>query len=252
VRPDGVVPDPPVLHQYPGFQQAGEGLHGRQPEGRAREKGMGRMTVWIADVLIELGLIVMTLGVHGIVQFPDVYTQLDASSKATFPGVSILLVATALGGAADRADGGRLRRHPGPLEGGDPAVVPRHLPPPGPPWRTRPREGARRRRPAAHRQGWQTVQGRLRLPAAPVVLDPGQAVHAGADHLRDFAAKTSNPRTMHPASQARTAHDRSWGVHVSRAGGPLPPSRPAAPSYVRSTPRGRGRRPPRSQTRPPR
>ena len=60
------------------------------------------------------------------------------------------------------------------------------------------------------------------------------------------------PRTVHPASQARTAHDRSWGVHVSRADGPLPPSRPAAPSYVRPTPRGRGRRPPRSQTRPPR
>jgi hypothetical protein len=33
VRPDGVVLDPPVLHQYPGFQQAGEGLHGQQPEG---------------------------------------------------------------------------------------------------------------------------------------------------------------------------------------------------------------------------
>jgi multicomponent Na+:H+ antiporter subunit G len=56
------------------------------------------MTAWLADVLIVLGLVVMTLGVYGIVRFPDVYTQLHASSKAAFLGVSILLVATALGG----------------------------------------------------------------------------------------------------------------------------------------------------------
>ena len=56
------------------------------------------MTAWIADALIVLGLVVMTLGVYGIVRFPDVYTQLHASSKAAFLGVSILLVATALGG----------------------------------------------------------------------------------------------------------------------------------------------------------
>jgi monovalent cation/proton antiporter MnhG/PhaG subunit len=56
------------------------------------------MTAWIADALIVLGLIVMTLGVCGIVRFPDVYTQLHASSKAAFLGISILLVATALGG----------------------------------------------------------------------------------------------------------------------------------------------------------
>jgi multicomponent Na+:H+ antiporter subunit G len=56
------------------------------------------MTAWIADALIMLGLVVMTLGVYGIVRFPDVYTQLHASSKAAFLGVSILLVATTLGG----------------------------------------------------------------------------------------------------------------------------------------------------------
>ena len=56
------------------------------------------MTAWIADALIVLGLVVMTLGVYGIVRFPDVYTQLHASSKAAFLGVSVLLVATALGG----------------------------------------------------------------------------------------------------------------------------------------------------------
>jgi multicomponent Na+:H+ antiporter subunit G len=56
------------------------------------------MTAWIADALIVLGLVVMTLGVYGIIRFPDVYTQLHASSKAAFLGVSVLLVATALGG----------------------------------------------------------------------------------------------------------------------------------------------------------
>jgi multicomponent Na+:H+ antiporter subunit G len=56
------------------------------------------MTAWVADALIVIGLVVMTLGVYGIVRFPDVYTQLHASSKAAFLGVSVLLVATALGG----------------------------------------------------------------------------------------------------------------------------------------------------------
>ncbi|HEX8861890.1 MAG TPA: monovalent cation/H(+) antiporter subunit G [Actinomycetes bacterium] len=56
------------------------------------------MMAWLADALLLLGLAVMTLGVYGIVRFPDVYTQLHASSKAAFLGVSLLLVATALGG----------------------------------------------------------------------------------------------------------------------------------------------------------
>ena len=56
------------------------------------------MTAWLVDGLVLLGLVVMTLGVYGAVRFPDVYTQLHASSKAAFLGVSALLVATALGG----------------------------------------------------------------------------------------------------------------------------------------------------------
>jgi multicomponent Na+:H+ antiporter subunit G len=56
------------------------------------------MTAWMADALILLGLAVMTLGVYGILRFPDVYTQLHASSKAAFLGVSVLLVAAALSG----------------------------------------------------------------------------------------------------------------------------------------------------------
>lgn len=56
------------------------------------------MSALIADMLVVLGLVVMTLGVYGIVRFPDVYTQLHASGKAAFLGVSFLLVAAALGG----------------------------------------------------------------------------------------------------------------------------------------------------------
>jgi multicomponent Na+:H+ antiporter subunit G len=56
------------------------------------------LTAVVADVLVLLGLAVMTLGVYGIVRFPDVYTRLHASGKAAFLGVSALLVAAAVGG----------------------------------------------------------------------------------------------------------------------------------------------------------
>ena len=55
------------------------------------------MGAWIADVLIVVGLAVMTLGVYGILRFPDVYTRLHASSKASSLGVSLLLVAGTVG-----------------------------------------------------------------------------------------------------------------------------------------------------------
>lgn len=56
------------------------------------------MTTWIADALILLGLVVLTLSVYGVVRLPDVYTKLHASGKAAFLGVCALLVAAALGG----------------------------------------------------------------------------------------------------------------------------------------------------------
>jgi multicomponent Na+:H+ antiporter subunit G len=59
-----------------------------------------------ADVLVVIGLAVMTLGVYGIVRFPDVYTRLHASGKAAFLGVSALLVAAAVDGPP--AIGGRV------------------------------------------------------------------------------------------------------------------------------------------------
>ncbi len=50
------------------------------------------MRSWISDALIVLGLLIMTLGVYGVVRLPDVYTKLHASGKASFLGVSVLLL----------------------------------------------------------------------------------------------------------------------------------------------------------------
>ena len=48
----------------------------------------------LSDLLVVLGLVVMTIGVYGLYRMPDVYTQLHASSKAVFLGVIALLAAT--------------------------------------------------------------------------------------------------------------------------------------------------------------
>ena len=56
------------------------------------------MTAWVSDVLVLLGLAIMTVGVYGVFRFPDVYTQLHASSKAAFLGVVALLLAAAIEG----------------------------------------------------------------------------------------------------------------------------------------------------------
>ena len=58
------------------------------------------MTAVIADVLILLGLSILTIGVYGIVRLPDVYTQLHAASKAGFLGIAALLAAAAVQGDA--------------------------------------------------------------------------------------------------------------------------------------------------------
>jgi multicomponent Na+:H+ antiporter subunit G len=50
------------------------------------------------DLLVVLGLVLLTIGVYGVVRLPDVYTQLHAASKAGFLGVAALLASAALGG----------------------------------------------------------------------------------------------------------------------------------------------------------
>ena len=53
---------------------------------------------WLADVLVLLGLLVMTIGVYGIVRMPDTYTRLHAAGKMVFLGMMPLLVASAVAG----------------------------------------------------------------------------------------------------------------------------------------------------------
>jgi len=63
------------------------------------------VTAWIADLLLLLGLAIMTIAVYGVVRLPDVYGQLHAASKAAFLGVVALLAAACLTG-----DGGIVTR----------------------------------------------------------------------------------------------------------------------------------------------
>jgi multicomponent Na+:H+ antiporter subunit G len=56
------------------------------------------MMAILSDVLIILGLIVMTLGIYGMIRMPDIYTRLHAASKSAFLGVvSIALAAMLVG-----------------------------------------------------------------------------------------------------------------------------------------------------------
>jgi multicomponent Na+:H+ antiporter subunit G len=52
----------------------------------------------LADALVVVGLVVVTIGVYGVIRLPDVYTQLHASGKAAFLGIVLLLVAAGLQG----------------------------------------------------------------------------------------------------------------------------------------------------------
>lgn len=53
---------------------------------------------FLADGLVVLGVLVMTIGVYGVVRLPDAYTRLHAAGKAVFLGIMPLLLASALTG----------------------------------------------------------------------------------------------------------------------------------------------------------
>ena len=42
---------------------------------------------YLADFLVILGVLVMTVGVYGVIRMPDAYTKLHATSKTVFLGV---------------------------------------------------------------------------------------------------------------------------------------------------------------------
>jgi multicomponent Na+:H+ antiporter subunit G len=52
----------------------------------------------LADALVLLGVLVMTIGVYGMVRMPDTYVRLHAASKAVFLGMMPLLLASAITG----------------------------------------------------------------------------------------------------------------------------------------------------------
>jgi len=52
------------------------------------------MPSWLANVLVLLGVGVMTIGVVGVLRMPDPYTKLHGASKAVFLGVCVLAVAS--------------------------------------------------------------------------------------------------------------------------------------------------------------
>lgn len=53
---------------------------------------------YLADVLVFLGVFVMTVGVYGMIRMPDTYTRLHAASKAVFLGVVALCASSAVTG----------------------------------------------------------------------------------------------------------------------------------------------------------
>jgi multicomponent Na+:H+ antiporter subunit G len=47
---------------------------------------LGEVGPYLADLLVVMGVVIMTLGVIGIIRMPDVYTKMHAASKAVFLG----------------------------------------------------------------------------------------------------------------------------------------------------------------------
>jgi multicomponent Na+:H+ antiporter subunit G len=56
---------------------------------------------WVADALVILGILMMTLGVYGVVRMPDTYTRLHVASKMVSLGAMPLLLASALTGGQE-------------------------------------------------------------------------------------------------------------------------------------------------------
>lgn len=59
---------------------------------------MSTITPFLDDALVILGLVIMTIGVYGVIRFPDVYTRLHPASKSVFLGVIAFLGASGFSG----------------------------------------------------------------------------------------------------------------------------------------------------------
>ena len=62
---------------------------------------LGSAVPYLADGLVILGVLVMTVGVYGVIRMPDAYTKLHATSKAVFLGVVSLCVASLATGQSE-------------------------------------------------------------------------------------------------------------------------------------------------------
>ena len=61
---------------------------------------MSQALPFVADALVVMGVLVMSLGVFGIFRMPDVYTRLHAASKSVVLGVIALALASIVTGEA--------------------------------------------------------------------------------------------------------------------------------------------------------
>ncbi len=52
----------------------------------------------LADALVIVGVLIMTVAVYGAFRMPDIYTRLHATSKAVFLGVISILLASVVTG----------------------------------------------------------------------------------------------------------------------------------------------------------
>jgi multicomponent Na+:H+ antiporter subunit G len=57
------------------------------------------LLTWLADGLILLGLLILTIAIAGLARLPDLYTRLHAASVAGFVGIVPFLAAAATTGA---------------------------------------------------------------------------------------------------------------------------------------------------------
>lgn len=57
---------------------------------------LAAMVPWLADALVIVGLVVLTLGMWGVLRMPDLYASLHASSKTIALGLAPLLIAAGL------------------------------------------------------------------------------------------------------------------------------------------------------------
>jgi hypothetical protein len=56
---------------------------------------------WVADALVVLGVLVVTVGVYGMIRMPDTFMRLHTASKVVFLGLIPLLAASTATGNPD-------------------------------------------------------------------------------------------------------------------------------------------------------